>query len=347
MINRLEHAIASDLETVLQESESPLSDRLSVRGVPWTVGVSVAVSAIIVIIGLALGGAIIGGLIFGEGEVASPNTTSRLPDPALDAYFAGVIVAEGSTVRVTGAWELEVDCCVTMALSDLDGGVVYQVGDDRIMWARSGPSGVEEPVLLATPEPGETISLESVGSIDGRTTAVYMRETADRVRISALDLSSGLDSEFAEPPNVVQRASLSDSLFVLSVVDGSETRLEFRRADGSHLALSTNPHPEPGDSIVSEAALTPEGDRIAFIERPKSRADGGLADFVVWDLTTGSEISRHNLASLGDRIISFDGERLSLWRSSANPVNPPVMVTFHLTANLTMSQSGGIGLTQP
>ncbi len=82
---------------------------------------------------------------------------------------------------------------------------------------------------------------------------------------------------------------------------------------------------------------------MAFIERSRFDLEGGLADFVVWDLDRATEISRHRFASLGDEIVTFDGQRLVVLRQSANPGNPPIIVVFHLTANLTMSSTGGIG----
>ena len=354
LIERLEQSLAYDIEgsgsIVTPAPARPITRSDS----SWGRGVVVAAATMFTILGLAIGGIMVTGLfdLSGDLDVATPPTTSMEPsEPDPSELFEGVVIAEQQTVSIVGdertASELIVECCVSAALPDLRGGVVYQLDSDRILWSRGSGSGLETPDLIVEVGGDETISLESASRLGGEMTAVFLRKVADRIILSTVKLETGRFEEVAELGQDVDRVSGSDSLLAVSYVDGADSWFEFRDANGENVYVPGNPRPNPADSLVSQGVLSPSGDTMAFIERGRSEVDGGLADFVVWDLEVGIEISRHRFASLGDRIVVFDGERIVVLRQSATAANPPVMVAFHLTANLTLSSTGSIGPTGP
>lgn len=353
LIERLEQSLASDIEgpgLVV----TPVPARPTRSDSSWVRGVVVAAATMFVILGLAVGGIMVTGLFdtSGDLDVATPPTTSmELSEPDPSELFEGVVVAEQQTVSIVGdertSSELIVECCVSAALPDLRGGVVYQLDSDRILWSRESGNGLETPALIVEAGAGETISLESASLLGGEMTVVFLREVADRIILSTVKLETGRFEEVAELGQDVYRVSGSESLLVVSHLDGADSWFEFRDASGEIVEVPGNPRPNPADSLVTQGVLSPSGDTMVFIERSRSDVDGGLADFVVWDIEEGSEVSRHRFAGLGDRIVAFDGERIVVLRQSASPANPPIMVAFHLTANLTLSSTGSIGPTEP
>ena len=81
---------------------------------------------------------------------------------------------------------------------------------------------------------------------------------------------------------------------------------------------------------MRQAVLTPNGSQMIYIERQAEDAGGGRADLVTWDTQTGTELGRYRFSDLGDRIVSFDGERVVIARQMADATAPRTVVVFHL-----------------
>ena len=324
--------------------------------VVWRRGLVIAVATSFVVLTLGAVGALVVGLVRAASrEVVAPVTTTQtLPGqtPTPERLFGGMVVREG---EVTGIFQngdlvplVEGECCVRGAVSDLGTGVVFQRDEDAVLWAKGVADSRDQiPVTIFESGPGERVTLEGVSVIGGEPTAIVVRFEAtaegDRATLTAVGLVSGNQTDvfvLDDGDVITDRASFGGDTYLVSLSDADGTWFEFRDEAGAVVTVAGNPHPVPAGTVVSQGVLSRDGEVIVFLERQPADVAGGPADLVTFDLERGVELTRHNLANFGDRIIAFDGDRVIVDRQQSNPELPAIMVAVHLGEGAIYTSQG-------
>jgi hypothetical protein len=267
-----------------------------------------------------------------------------------------MVVREG---EVTGIFQggglvplVEGECCIRGAVSDLGTGVVFQRDEDAVLWAKgvAGSSG-RLAVTIFESGAGERITLEGVAVIGGEPTAIVVRfeATAEgaRAQLTAVGLVSGDQTDvfvLGDGDVIADRVSFGGDTYLVSLSDADGTWFEFRDEVGAVVSVPSNPRPVPAGTLVSQGVLSRDGEVMVFIERQPADVAGGPADLVTFDLERGVELTRHNLANFGDRIIAFDGDRVIIDRQQSNPELPPIMVAVHLSEGAVYTSQGSFSV---
>lgn len=328
--------------------------------VVWRRGLAISLATSFVVLSLGAVGALVVGLVRTPSpEVAAPVTTTQpLPGQPLtpERLFDGMVVREGEVTGIFQSGELvplvEGECCVRGAVSDLGTGVVFQRDEDAVLWAKGVVGSSDRiPVTIFESGAAERVTLEGVAVIGGEPTAIVVRfeprEDGDRATLATVGLVSGDQTDAfvgGDGDVIVDRVSYGGDTYLVSLSDADGTWFEFRDEAGAVVTVSGNPRPVPAGTLVSQGVLSRDGAAMVFLERQAADIGGGPADLVTFDLERGVELTRHNIANFGDRIIAFNGDRVIIDRQRSNPALPPIMVGLHLGESATYTSAGAFSV---
>lgn len=352
-------ALIERLEAELQAAPiRPIAPYSGVRRpIGWKRGsVVAAATAAVIVAAIVLGALLVRSLDDDKTPPATVTTTlgSDLEPPGPEDLFEGMAVLQGNDIGIYEGGSFtslaSEEWGVTTVLGDLAGGAVYQNDDMSVLLFAGDADGGNSTVLLEA-GPGERLSLEDTALIDGERVAVALRFETDaggeRVTLITVGLATGEVADVVELGDgavLVDRVTYGGGRYLITHVDGDETRFEFRDANGSVVEDAANPRPMPSSSMVSQGVISRDGTTMVYIDRATGDAGGGLADVVTFDLVAGVELSRLEVASPGDRIIEFEGDRLLIARRRTVPGEPPVIVGLHLTEGARMTSDGSFSI---
>jgi hypothetical protein len=267
-----------------------------------------------------------------------------------------MVVREGEVTGIFQSGELvplvEGECCVSGAVSDLGTGVVFQRDEKAVLWAKGVVGSSDRiPVTIFESGAAERVTLEGVAVIGGEPTAIVARfeptEDGDRATLATVGLVSGDQTDVfvvGEGDVIVDRVSYGGDTYLVSLSNADGTWFEFRDETGAVVTVSGNPRPVPAGTLVSQGVLSRDGAAMVFLERQVADIGGGAADLVTLDLERGVELTRHNIANFGDRIVAFNGDRVIIDRQRSSPELPPIMVGLHLSEGAIYTSEGTFGV---
>jgi hypothetical protein len=304
---------------------------------------SVAGAALVVVL-LAIGFGVL--LQFVEpspGPVATVSTVTQTTAPAAtttttqSAVVAELVVAgpEGITlVRAGGPTSVWSEGPLMLALDDLQGGFVFQVGTSASSIMRL-PAGSEEPAELIAQQADEALQLQEVAVIEDSPKVAYTRRTGvpgtDRAQedLHLHDLATGADQVvgtvggFERGPT---RVSYGGGRFLLSMSAEGFTWFEFLAGDGSPVEVPGNPRTEEQSQedflvFAGHGSLAPDGSTMAYLRgHPRSEAPFQL---VVVDLGSGEELMVTPVEGAHDTTVTrleWDGEAAVVSFTDRSPV---------------------------
>ncbi len=236
----------------------------------------------------------------------TPEETIPSPDPTTPGFrvFGPVVVTggdlllagpEGVAVAGPDGTDRITDAPARVAAGDRRGGVVFESAG--AIW--HVPGGSSEARLLV-----EGAELHDVAVVDGQPSVIFAVSTAypdgevsTVVRIDLLGLDTGRVRPLYETEGYeggVTRVSHGGGAFAITeAAEGFEwfhfVDIEGRRLEGA--AYERGAQQQSG--FVGQAVLSGDGARVAFLESEEDVVGmGEPIDLVVWDLSTGTEITR-------------------------------------------------------
>jgi hypothetical protein len=304
---------------------------------------SVAGAALVVVL-LAIGFGVL--LQFVEpspGPVATVSTVTPSTAPAAtttttqSAVVPELVVAgpEGITlVREDGPTSVWSEGPLMLALDDLQGGFVFQVGTSASSIMRL-PAGSEEPAELIPQQPDEALRLHEVALIEGFPKALYTSRTGppgtDQAQedLHLYDLATGTDEVVATVggnEGGPTRVSYGGGRFLLSMSAEGFTWFEFLAEDGSSVEMPGNPRTEEQSQedflvFAGHGSLAPEGSTMAYLRgHPRSEAP---FEVVIVNLLSGEELTVTPVDGAHETTVTrleWDGEAAVVSFSDRPPV---------------------------
>jgi hypothetical protein len=304
---------------------------------------SVAGAALVVVL-LAIGFGVL--LQFVEpspGPVATVSTVTQTTAPTAtttttqSAAMPELVVAgpEGITLlRADGPTSVWSEGPLMLALDDLQGGFVFQVGTSASSIMRL-PAGSEEPAELIAQQADEALQLQEVAVIEDSPKVAYTRRTGapgtDQAQedLHLHDLATGADQVvgtvggFERGPT---RVSYGGGRFLLSMSAEGFTWFEFLAGDGSPVEVPGNPRTEEQSQedfliFVGHGVQSPDGSTMAYLRgHPRSEAP---FEVVIVDLVSGEELTVTPVEGAHETTVTrleWDGEAAVVSFTDRSPV---------------------------
>lgn len=272
----------------------------------------------------------------------TPPATTAPPAPTSTTVPAAAVLPElvvagpeGITlVREDGPTSVWNEGPVMLALDDLQGGFVFQVGTSAssIMWL---PAGSDEPAELIAQQPDEALQLHEVVVIGGSPKVMYTSRTGPagseqaQEDLHLFDFASGTDEVVATVGGAERgptRVSYGGGRFLLSMSTEGITWFEFLAEDGSPVEVPGNPRTEEQGQqdflvLVGHGAQSPDGSTMAYLRgHPRSEAP---FEVVVVDLVAGQELMVTPVEGAHETTVTrleWDGEAAVVSFSERSPV---------------------------
>ncbi len=269
-----------------------------------------------------------------EAEVAVGPTATTIFSPRADPdYVPTLLVTAGGTVfqvdDATIAPLVDADSLrVLDAADDLNGGLVAETSSDvsgsTIEWFASG--GTSFARVDATGG-----GLLDVTYADGSPEALVLLDDGVE-RVERISLVSTVRTPLAPVGDgeTLLDVSASSGRYLLVTADQACGGLRFLDASGDELNLVGPPAPEcpvPRRPAIGLAALSPDGDAVAYTELTY-RSDGLVTstDVVIWELGQDTELARVTVGGDGETVrdLAFDGQRVAILRTDVTEADGDV-----------------------